>query len=152
MWWRSYEMWHADVVEERGIFQPFAVAVGQRMHAARLVEQADRQPRNLVGMLGRVVAPLGQLDHASSPHVGVAVGLRNLLPVPGDVVEDEAFAERVSAQRDFGGAEPLQDRVEQHDAGRREIGATGIEARNPQALLERAATRSACARGGAAWP
>jgi len=83
---------HADVMKQRGIFEPLAFAVGQRMHCPRLVEQADRQSRHLVGVLGRVAATIGQLDDTSLAQIGVAVGLRDLLPVPVDVIEDEPFA------------------------------------------------------------
>jgi len=121
----------ADVVEQRRVFQPLAVAVGQRVRAARLVEQADGEPRDLVRVLRRVVAPLGQLDDAATPNVGVAVGLGDLLPVPRDVIEDETFPERVIAQGDLFGAQAPQDGFEEHDAGGCEVGAARIEPGNP---------------------
>jgi len=82
---------HADVMQQRGVFEPLPFVIGQPMHCARLVEQADRQSRDLVGVLGGVAATLSQLDDTSQPHVGVAIGLRDLLSVPIDVIEDEAF-------------------------------------------------------------
>ena len=71
------------------------------VHGARLIEQRQRQPRHLRGVLGPVVAALGELDDAAAPHVRVAVDLRDLLPVPRDVVEDQPFAQRQIAQRDL---------------------------------------------------
>jgi hypothetical protein len=40
-----------------------------------------------------VAATLGKLDDAAPAHIRVAVGLRDLFAVLGDVVEDEAFAQ-----------------------------------------------------------
>ena len=82
----------ADVVEQRGIFQPFALAIGQAVTVARLIEDRSRQARNLVRMLGPVAAALRELDDAAPPHVGIAVGLGDLLAVPRDVIEHQAFA------------------------------------------------------------
>ena len=39
---------HADVVQERGILEPLALAVGQAVDAARLVEERQRQARDLL--------------------------------------------------------------------------------------------------------
>ena len=126
----------ADVVQQGRVFEPLALAVGQAVNAARLVEQRRRQPRDLLRVLGPVVAPLGQLDDAAAADVGIAIGLRDLLAVPRDVVEDQPFAQRQVAERDLGGAEPAEDRVEEDRAGDREVGAPRIEARHAQALLE----------------
>jgi hypothetical protein len=43
-------------------------------------------------VLRPVIAPLGELDDPA-PHIGIPVGLRDLLPVASDVVEDEALAQ-----------------------------------------------------------
>src|SRR5206468_749873 len=37
-------------------------------------------------------AKVAELDDAAPPHVGIAVGLRDLLAVPGDVIEHQALA------------------------------------------------------------
>ena len=52
----------ADVVQERRVLEPLALAIGQAVHAARLIEERQRQPRDLLRVLGPVAAPLGQLD------------------------------------------------------------------------------------------
>ena len=126
----------ADVVQERRVLQPLALAIGQAVHAARLIEQRQREPRDLLRVLGPVVAALGQLDDAAAADVGVAIGLRDLLAVPRDVVEDQPFAQRQIAERDLGGAEPPEDRVEQDRAGDGEVGAARIEPGHAQPLLE----------------
>ena len=90
----------ADVVQDRGVLQPFAFAIGQAVNAARLIEQRHGKPCDLLRMLGPVVAAFGQLEHAAAADVGVAIGLRDLLAVPRDVVEHQAFAQRHVAQRD----------------------------------------------------
>ena len=83
-----------------------------------LVEQAHRHPRHLTRVLGPVVAALAQLLDAAAADVGVALDGGDVLPVAADVVEDQPFAQRQVAERDLLGAEPAQDRVEQHGAGR----------------------------------
>jgi len=83
---------HADVVENRRVLEPLALAIGHPMDRARLVEEDEREARDLSGVLRPVIAALGQLDDAAAPHIGVAVGLRDLLAMARDVVEDEALA------------------------------------------------------------
>ena len=116
-----------DVVEQRRVLEPLAVAVGQRMDAARLVEQAEGEPRHLAGVLGPVVAALGQLDDAATPDVRVAVGLGDLLPVPRDVVEDETLPQRVIAEGHLFRAQAPQDGFEEHGPGGCEVRAARIE-------------------------
>jgi hypothetical protein len=84
----------ADVVQQGGVFEPLALAIGQAVDAPGLIEQRHRDLCDLVRMLGPVVAALGELDHASAAHVGIAIHLRDLLPVPRDVVEDEPLSQR----------------------------------------------------------
>src|SRR2546426_566670 len=59
----------ADVVQQRRVLEPLPFAIGERMHAARLIEDADGQPRHLSRMLGPVIAALGQLDDAAAADV-----------------------------------------------------------------------------------
>ena len=89
------------------------------VHRPRLIEERQREPHHLLRVFGVVVAPLGQLERAAPPHVGDAVDLRDVLAVATDVVEHQPFAQRQVAQRDVFGAEPAQDRVEQHARRRR---------------------------------
>ena len=110
----------------------------------------ERQPRNLLGVLGGVVAALGQLDHAAPPDVGIPVDLRDLLAVAVDVVEDEPLAQREIAERDVVRPEPPQDRVEQHRACHDDVGAPRLEARQRQPLLRARATRT-CFRSRWIW-
>jgi len=77
---------NADIVEQRGIFQPLALAIGEGVNAARLFEERDGDLRHLAGVLRPVVAALRQLDHAAPPHGGIAIRLRDLLAV---AVDDE---------------------------------------------------------------
>ena len=50
---------HADVVEQRRVLEPLTLAIRQPVHAARVIEERGRQPRNLLRVLGPVVGPLG---------------------------------------------------------------------------------------------
>jgi hypothetical protein len=70
---------HADVVQDRGIFKPLSLAIGQAVNGAGLIEQADRQARDMLRVLRPVVAALGQLEHAAAADVGVAVRLGDFL-------------------------------------------------------------------------
>ena len=126
----------ADVVQERRIFEPFPLAVRQPVYGAGLVEQGGRQARDMMCMVGPVVASFGQFDHAASTNIRIAVGLGNLLAVSGDVIEHQAFPQRQIAERELGGAEPPEDLVEKDRAGHREICASGFEARDAKTFFE----------------
>jgi hypothetical protein len=126
----------ADVVENRGVLQPVALAIGQAVNGARLIEQADAESRDLLCMVRPVVAPFCKLEHAAAADVGVAIRLRDLLPVPGDVVEDKPFPQREIAERNLVGAEPSQELVQQNRAGHRQVRAPRLEAGHAQPLLE----------------
>jgi hypothetical protein len=126
----------ADVVQQRGVFQPFALAIAEPVDGARLVEQGHRDPRDLMRVLRPVVTPLGELVHAAAADVGIAVGLRDFLPVPGDVVEHDAFAQRQIAQRDVVRAEPAQHFVEQNHAGHDQVGASRFQPRHAHPVVE----------------
>ena len=132
----------AEVVHERAVLEPFALAIGEPVDRARLVEQRERKARHLLRVDGVVVAPLGQLDGAAAADVGNLVDLRDLPLVAPDVVEDEALAQREIAERQLLGAETPQDRVEQDGAGDHQVGAAWIQAGHGQSLLESGPTTS----------
>jgi hypothetical protein len=127
---------HADVVQQRAIFQPLALAIGEAVHTAGLIEDAQCQTRNLLRVFRPVAAAFAQFDHASPPDVGVALGLADARAVAADVVEHQPFAERQVAQRELVGAEPAHDRVEEYGTSDRQIGASRIHRRDAQALLQ----------------
>ena len=83
----------ADVVDDRRELEPLPLAVGEAVDRARLIEQRGRELRHLRRVFRIVVAPLGEFVHAATPHVGIAIRLRDFLPVPRDVVEDHALAQ-----------------------------------------------------------
>src|SRR5207253_7263834 len=72
----------ADIVEERCIFQPLALAVREAVNHPCLVEERNREARDLLRMFRPVVAAFAKLDDAAAADVGVAVGLRDLLAMP----------------------------------------------------------------------
>jgi len=127
---------HADVVQEGRILEPFALPVGQRVRATRGVEQGEREPRDVLRVLGCVVAPFGKLDDAAPPHVGVAHRASDLLAVASDVVEDDALAKRHVAERDLARAEPSEDHVDQDRTRDRDVRAPGVEPRKQEPLLK----------------
>jgi hypothetical protein len=126
----------ADVVQQRGVFQPFALAIAQPVDGARLVEQGHRDPRDLMRVLRPVVTTLGELVYAAAADVRVAVGLCDFLPVPGDVVEHDALAQGQVAERHVIRSEAAQQLVEQNHAGDDEVGPPRFESRHAHAVVE----------------
>ena len=98
--------------------------------------QKRSQPRHLLRVLRPVIAALAQLEDAAPPDIRIAIGLRDLLPVSRDVVEDESFAKRQIAERDLVRAEPSQNLVEQDRARNREIGASRLQPLHAEPFLE----------------
>ena len=102
-----------DVVHQRRIFEPFALAVGEPMDRARLIEKRKREPYDLIRVLGVVAAALGEFERAPAPHVRNAIDLRDLAPVPTNIIEYQPFTKRQVTQRQVLGAEAAENRVEQ---------------------------------------
>lgn len=113
----------ADVVKQGAELEPLALTVGQRVNAPRLIENRQRQPRNLLRVFRPVAAALRELDDAAAPHIGVLAGLRDVFAVPLDVIQDEPFAQREVAQRNLARFEMAQHGVQQHGARDDQIGA-----------------------------
>ena len=126
----------ADVVQQRAVLQPFPLAVGEPVHAARLIEDVQRQPRDLLRVLRPVPAPLAEFDDAAAADVGIALDLADAGAVAVDVVEHDALAQGEVAEREPIGAEPADNRVEEDRAGHREIRAARIHARRRQAFFD----------------
>jgi hypothetical protein len=126
----------ADVVHQGGIFQPFALPVHESVHRARLIEERERQAYYLIGMLGVIAAALCEFQRAPSTDVGDAVDLRDLTAVAANVVEHQAFTERKVTERQFFGAEPAENRIEQNCASHHKVGSPRVESGDGKALLE----------------
>jgi hypothetical protein len=117
----------ANAVEPSGEFEQLAFGVAQPGELAGLVEQRERQGRDV--MLVGIVAPVlaRQLDHRAAPYV------RDLRPdfehgaVPIEPIEHHAFAQRCVAQRDFLGACGLQELEQQHAAQVDRVGALLVD-------------------------
>ncbi len=124
----------ADVVQQRRVFEPFAGTVPQAMNAAALVEQRQRQPSDVLGVFGVPAAPLAELDHAAPPDVGISLDAGDLLVVPVDEIQNQAFAQREVGQRDLLGAEEPDHGIEQDRARHHEVGAARVEPRQPKTV------------------
>jgi hypothetical protein len=48
---------HADVMHQARVFEPLACPIGETMHRSRLIEERQRQPRHLMGVLGPISTP-----------------------------------------------------------------------------------------------
>ena len=140
----------ADVVEDGGEVEPLAGPVVEAVDLARLVEDRQRQARDLLGVVGGVVAARGQLDDAAAPDVRVALDAFDVHAVAADVVENHALAQRQLAQRQLVGAELTEDRVEKDGARHDQVGAPGVEAGQPEAVPE--AQRGELPPDAAGWP
>ena len=102
--------------------------------------------------VGRVVvAPLSQLDRAAAPHVRNRVDALDPPLVASHVVEDQPFAQRQVAEREFLSAKPPEDRVQQHGARDHQVGAARVETGQQQPLLDAPAASTSSARVEAAW-
>jgi len=126
----------AGIVQNGRVLEPFALLVGHPVNGARPVEERQRQPRDLVRVIRPIAAALSEFDHTAPAHVRIPIGLRDLLPVFGDVVEDQTLAKRQIAQTDLVGVEPFQNGVEQDRAGNREVGTSRIEPRHLETFFE----------------
>ena len=117
----------ADVVHQRCVLEPFALAIRERMNRAGLIEEREREPHDLIGVVCVIVAALGKLQRAPAPYVRDAVDLCDLAAVSPNVVEDRALREArgrrasVPLRRDGEEsyrAEQLRRRPGPHVAGR----------------------------------
>jgi hypothetical protein len=128
---------HADVVQKSSILEPGPLAIPEAVHASRLVEDREREPRDLLRVRRPVAAPLGELDDAPAPDVRVTFDRADVRDVLSDIVEHEALAEREVAERDLPGSQTAQDRIEQDRSGDHQIRAPRVEAGHGQPALER---------------
>jgi hypothetical protein len=126
----------ADVVQQRPVLQPFPLPLAELVDPARLIEERQRELRDVPRVLGPLSAPLSQFDDAAPSDVGVALDLSNPRRVAVDVVEHESLAEREVAQRELFSAKTAEQRVEENRATDRDVGAPGIEARHVQARFD----------------
>ena len=68
----------ADVVQEARILEPLALAVAEAVNPLGLVEQRQRERRDLPRVLGFPGAALRQLDHRTAAHVRIAIDARDV--------------------------------------------------------------------------
>lgn len=83
----------ADVVQQRAVLEPLAFTVPQTMHPPGLIEDAQRQTRDVPGVIRPIPAAVAQFHDAAAPHVGIPLDFADTRGVAVDVVEDEAFPE-----------------------------------------------------------
>ncbi len=128
---------HADVMQQGAELEPFALAIAEPVNRARLIEQRERELRDLARVILVVVAALGELDDVAEADIRDALDLADVRAVLLDVVQDEPFAQREIAERDRLGAKIVEQCVDKHHPGHREVGAARIEAGQLQPLVER---------------
>jgi hypothetical protein len=148
---------HADVVQQRAEFEPFPLAIGQAVHASRLVEDVQRESRHLLRVLGPIAAAFAQFDDASPADVRIALDFADPGAVAMDVIENQALPQREIAEREFVGTEPPHNRIEQHRSGDAQVGPARIESRHGKTFLdvggdERLAEPTQCFRADAPVP
>src|SRR5688500_16924770 len=126
----------ADVMQQSAVFQQVPFAVATSVHAARLIEDRERQPGHLLRVLGPVSAALAELDDAAAADVGVALDLADAGAVAVDVVEDEPLTQGEIAERELLGPQPADDRVEQDRARNAQVRAPRVEPGDGEPLLD----------------
>jgi hypothetical protein len=126
----------ADVVEQRRVLEPLPFGVAQAVDAAGLVEHGHAQLRDVPGVIRRVSAALGELDHTAAAHVRVAVDLADVPCIALNVIEYEPFAKREIGQGQFLRAEPAKQEIEKHGSGDGDVGAPRIESGDVQPRRE----------------
>ncbi len=135
-WWRCVAQERADVVEEGGVLEQFALLRAEAMQARRAggVEELECESRHLAGV--RLVERRGarELQHAPLAH---ARAVRQLvLPGAGEVVEQEALAQAAVVEgHDRLDAEVLRERVEDGGAGDDDVGPRRREPRQGTPLV-----------------
>jgi hypothetical protein len=127
---------HADIVEQRSVLEPLAFLVRESVCASGLVEDTQRELRDLLGMLGPVPTSFAELDDAAASHVGISIDLPDSGAVAMNVVEDEPFTQCKIAQGEFVCPQPADDSVEQNHARDGEIRPSRIHGGQAQALLD----------------
>ena len=83
---------YANVVQQRTILEPVAFAITKAVNAPCLVEHRERQPGNLLRMLGPVPTSFAEFDDAAPAHVRVSLDFANRRAVAVNVIENQPFA------------------------------------------------------------
>lgn len=95
---------HADVVQERGVLEPFPLLRAEAVFRRQLIEQLEAEARHLLRVRREIVAALRERNHAAAAHIRVTIGALDLGAVAPRVVEHEALAQREVAERQLRGA------------------------------------------------
>ena len=83
---------HADVVQQCAELEPLALVLSESVRRPRLVEDAQRESRNLLRVFRPVTAALRQLDDAPASDVGIPIRLTDLRAIAMDEIEHQPFA------------------------------------------------------------
>ncbi len=127
----------ADVVKDRGIFQPVAFGRAEAVEPPGLVEQSQGEAGHMQAVDFGSLAAAGQCQHVAAPQVGnLGFGL-DPLAVAHDEIVDHTFANRLVAEDEFVPAGQLHQAAK--DDGRREqrIDALGVQSGNGEAFFDR---------------
>ncbi len=127
---------YADVVKQCRVLEPFPFAIAQPVDAARLIEDAERQPCDLLRMLRPIPAPFPELDNASTAHVRVTLDFADTRAVAVDVIEDETFTEREIAKRQVFSSQASKNGVEEDGTADVQVRPPRIQARHVEPLLD----------------
>src|SRR5437867_7668449 len=105
-------------MQNRGVFQPFPLALAHLMDGGRLFEELEAKLRDVVRMDGFILAPPREVHHVPAADVGdLLLRLDPILMALDEVVE-QALPDRLVADGQLVEVKPLHDSTE-HDSGRR---------------------------------
>src|SRR6266404_720968 len=116
-----------DVVQQRRVLEPFALAIAETVAVDGLIEQRDGETRDLLAVPFLEVQPPAEVHHAAPARVGDRLVLLDLAPVPPDEIEHDTLAERPLARDELRQLEPPHDVIEQDRTGHDGVDATPIE-------------------------
>src|SRR3989449_10594567 len=104
-------------MQNRGVFQPFPLALAYLMNGGRLFEELEAKLRDVVRMDGFILALSREVHHVPAANVGDLLLRLDPVPMALDEVVEQALPDRLVADGQLVEIEPLHDGTE-HDSSR----------------------------------
>ena len=124
-----------NVVQPRGALQPFPRLVREGEIILQLIEELERQVRNVRAVLTGFSEVAGQTGDAAPPRIGEVLGLLDTLGVPGDEVEQHAFAQCPGTRHEILRTDQAHDAIRQAGPCHNQVDALGVQPFDAQPFL-----------------